>query len=579
MSTIELPVCRWRRQPTAPGFHVCISPRVRCNADGIPDTQCLTCAHRDHEPGQAQRRPCRHFGALVGVRPLRLLGRADQAAIAARVHRCCVHGECTPITANTALPNCLTCSDHSPNWQRPAAGSVRHLTYFLWPAGPWWRWNVDQLRARLSLFNGRRLIAAAIGGESASFDEVRAAFAGDVVELLPMVNDPGRREMVAHMELLRGVSAYRGEGDCTFYGHAKGASSYLYGEPVRRWAAAMYRGLLDFWPAVQRALVNHAAVGVFRRILTAPASLLGGWHYSGTFRWLRNKDIYSRNWQVEDGWWMGSELYPGRHFTLDESACLFGEFAYGGVGLYGVSTWDAWAQASVHLWETQHVDDRQDPQLVTVILTAHAQPQRVHDAVASVQAQSDDRWQLVIMCSGVNVLSNHFDRYAGDARIQVHWTGEYDRSVVQLRGQAWAINEAWRRGLVRGDLVIHLSDDDVLASSCIASWLAIARARPGQDAWYGTATRERLHADGHVDVLGPLEHVGAGTADRSLRRHVDGLQVCTRRSAHVPWPEDAESAPEADGIWMEQLAKATPIHPAPVHVGCHRHTPESTFTR
>lgn len=576
---VELPVCRWRRQPTQPGFHVCVSARVRCNSDGIPDKQCGTCLHRNHEPAQLPRRRCKHFGDLVNVRPLRLINRDDGFAIAARVHRCALHGECTPITANVPLQNCLTCDDHSADWRRPGVGSVRHLTYFLFPAGPFWRWNVQQLRSRLSLFNGRRLVAVAVGGESASFEEVKDDFRGDAVELLPMVNDPGRREMVAHMELLRRVSQYRGDQDVTFYAHGKGASSHLYGEPVRRWAAAMYAGLLDYWPAVARALVDHAAVGVFRRILTAPASLLGGWHYSGTFRWLRNKDIYSRNWQVEDAWWMGSELYPGRHFTLEESACLFGEFAYGGVGLYGADTWDSWAQAALDDFKAAHTADQEANMLVTVVLTAHAQPKRVHEAIASVKAQTTDRWELVVMYSGRIDQATLDELYHDDARIRLAPTGEDAGGSVGRCGQGWAINEAWRRGLVRGDLVCYLSDDDVLNPGAVGAWIVTARASPHQNAWYGMAERQRIDAAGGVELLGPLGLRGVSSPINSLRGHVDGLQLCHRRGFHVEWPEDAAVAGEADGVWMEALTQLTPIHPAQHVVGIHRHTPESCFTQ
>jgi hypothetical protein len=577
--TTELPLCRWRRQPTQPGFHVCISPRVRCNADGIPDTQCNTCLHRNHDLPTPTRRPCRHFGELLGVRPLKLLGRIDGASIPARVHRCALHGECSPNTGNTPIANCLTCPDHSPDWIRPAAGSVRHLTYFLWPAGPWWMWNVQQLRGRLALFNGVRLVAVAVGDGSASLDQVREEFAGDVVELLPMQNDAGRREMVGHMELLRRVSIYRGEGDAIFYGHGKGASSHPYGEAVRKWADAMYTGLLDYWPAVQRELVNHAAVGVFRRLLTPVPASVGTWHYSGTFRWIRNKDLFSRNWQVEDGWWMGSETYPGRHFRLDESCCLFGEFAYGGVGLYGTDTWSSWAQAALDDWRGSHRDDFHPPQLVTCILTTHRQAALVHEAIRSVQAQTADAWELVIMDSGHLSGLGAFDPYTGDARIRVVNTGWGAELRPGLWDQSWKINEAWRRGLVRGGLVVHLADDDAYAPRCFEQWLRTAAREPNQKAWYGVADRARIHHNGYCELLSPLGHVGDGRPDRSLRCHVDGLQVCVRRELRTDWPEAADQAAESDGFWMEALARKATIHQAHVYVGTHRHTPLSTHTQ
>lgn len=576
---VELPLCRWRRQPTGPGRHICISPRIRCNADGIPDEFCGTCKYRDHPPDQRPRLTCRHFGQLLKVAPVRLAGRSDGASVLSRYHRCIVHGECTPNVAQASIACCMTCPDHDPDWTRDRAGDVRHLTYFVYPAGPWWRWNVDQLLARLSLFNGRRIVAVATDDSSEAFETVAEAFAGLDVQLQPFANDPGLKEMVAHRWLLAELEAYRADGDVTFYGHGKGAGSHAYGEGVKRWAEEMYSGLLDYWPAVRRQLRDHAAVGVFRRILSPAPAAHVPWHYSGSFRWVRNRDLYSRNWRVIDGTFYGSETYPGRHFTADESACLYGEFAYGGVGLYVMPTWHLWAQAAADDWRAQHVQDRKRPQLVTVILPTHRQAVLVHEAVASVIGQTTDAWQLVIMDSGRLAGEGHFARYAGDGRIQAYITGDGELLRPGVNDQAWKINEAWRRGYVRGDLITHLADDDVYQPTALADFLRHAEANPGQAAWYGKADRVRVYESGFQEDLGPLGLRGVGTPVHSLRSHVDGLQVFHRRGARTDWPEEPARAREVDGWWMEALCRAANIHPAEVYVGAHRHTPLSRFTQ
>lgn len=575
----ELPLCRWRRQPTHPGNHICISPRIRCNADGIPDAFCSSCKYRDHAPDQKPRLSCRHFGELQKVAPVRLAGRSDGASVLTRYHACALLGSCTPNVVHAEIPCCMTCDKHDPDWTRPTAGDVRHLTYFIYPGGPWWAWNVDQLLARLSLFNGRRLVAVAVDHNSEAFETVAGRFAGLDVETVRFANDPGMKEMVAHRWLLAELERYRGDADVTFYGHGKGAGSYAYGEGVKRWATEMYTGLLDYWPAVRAQLRDHAAVGVFRRILSPAPAAHVPWHYSGSFRWLRNRDLYSRNWRAIDATFYGSETYPGRHFTADESACLYGEFAYGGVGLYVLPTWELWAQAAADEWRAQHVKDRLAPQLVTIILPTHKQEQLVHEAVESVRRQSADGWQLVILDSGRLAGADHFGRYAGDGRIQVHVTGDGEALRPGCNDQAWKINEAWRRGLVRGDLVLHLADDDALAPGCVAAWIAHAAAHPEQAAWYGKADRARVYESGFVELLGPLGLGRAGTPAHSLRCHVDGLQVCHRRSVRTDWPEEPGKAREADGHWMEALCRRANIHPADVYVGTHRHTPLSRFTQ
>lgn len=576
---VALPTCRWRRQPTGPGRHVCISPRVRCNAAGVDDEACSSCQHRDHAAAPGPRRQCRYFGPLLRVAPVPILHRRDGASVLARIHACSVHGECCPNTEHVARPCCQTCPQHDGDWTREQSGWVRHLTYHLYPAGPMWRWNVEQLLQRLSLFNGRRLVAIVTDQGSAEFGEAAELFAGVDVELLPLTNDPARKELVSHVAMVEALASYRGDADVTWYGHGKGVGSHTYGEGVRRWTLEMYRATLDYWPAVARELRGHAAVGVYRRVMSPATAARASWHYSGSFRWLRNKDLYRRNWQAIDPNFYGSETYPGRQFSFEEASCLFGEFAYAGVGLYLLSEWEAWAAAAAEEWYAAHVEDLVRPQLITCILTSHAQPELVHQAIRSVQGQTSDAWQLLVMDSGRLAAAGAFAQYAGDARIKVMVTGDGQVHRPDVNDQAYKINQAWERGLVRGDLVVHLADDDVYQPSCFAGWLHLAAERPGEAAWYGLADRGRLHPGGFYEPLGPLGHRGPGTPVNSLRTHVDGLQVCHRRSVRTTWPEHPQLAPESDGYWMEALAASTTLHPAGVYVGTHRHTPASRFTR
>jgi len=486
--------------------------------------------------------------------------------------------------AGVPLSWCMSCNVRDqgivgpPVLPVPAAGQVRHLTYHLFPQGPEWRPNVAQLCERISLFNGRRLVAVAIGDGSAAIDEVRSAFGEADVELIAFPNDPRTRELVSHVHLVAALECYRGPGDVTFYGHGKGISTAGAHGGVRQWREAMYRGCLDYWPAVQRALRTAAAVGVYRRLDYPPSGTKAPWHFSGSFRWLRNADLYAREYLSIDAGWCGGEAYPARHFRFHESACLFGEFRGGELGLYLKGEWDGWAQKAADAWYQEHAGDRHFPQLVTVILNAHNQPVRVHEAIASVQNQTADAWQLLILHSGRCASPSCFERYRTDARIQLMPTGETDADSSARCGQGWAINEAWRRGRVRGDLVLHLSDDDVLDPRFLERVLAIAAGKPDQAAWYGPADRLRVRKDGSAQQLGRLGTVGIGRPSNQLRCRVDGMQVFHRRSVRTDWPEKVELRAHADGWWIDALASKTDVHPVPWLVGTHRHTPESSFT-
>ncbi|MGH8277409.1 MAG: glycosyltransferase family 2 protein, partial [Steroidobacteraceae bacterium] len=373
--------------------------------------------------------------------------------------------------------------------RRADAGSIRHLIYHLYPVNDAWRWNIGQMRQRMSLFNGRRIVAAALGPGTATAAEVRDELEDLDVEVLEITNDAVLREMASYPMLLERLAGCTSPMDCHYYGHAKGVTSEGLYDGVRLWTTSMYEALLDHWPAVARELKTHCCVGIWRRHWAHSPGSTSQWHYSGSHRWVRNADLYSRDWRTIDRNWVGSESHPGRLFTVPESCGLYGSFSTQDLGLYQLSEWKRRASAERAAWVAEHLADREEPLLVTVILTAAKQRELVHQAIASVQAQTADAWQLLIMDAGELHAEGAYRRYAADARIQVLPTGETPELRRQLGIQAWAINEAWRRGKVRGDLVVCLCDDDLFDADWLAACLEAARSRPSEAAWYGAAER------------------------------------------------------------------------------------------
>lgn len=431
----------------------------------------------------------------------------------------------------------------------------------------------------MSLFNGRRIVFCVTGPGLAPLDAVQRELEGCDVTWLTAENNPVLKEYVGFPHLLRSLQTYNGLEDVTFYGHGKGVASSAWGPGVQRWAESMYSGLLDYWPAVQRELTSHPCVGVWRKRQGWAPINASTWHYAGSFRWVRNRDMYSRRWDDYIVDWVCPEAHVGGVFSLAESGCLYGDSGSSLFQLYGDDWWASWAQGEKDRWEAAHTADRVKPQLCTVILTAHSQIQRVHDAIHSVLAQSCDNWQLLIMDSGRIAATGAYQRYAGDARIHVELTGETAAQRETRCMQGWAINQAWKRGLVRGDLVMHLSDDDVYAPDHVEVLVRAARENPEQQAWYRGADRVEVLADGQERVLGELPTCGVGQTGHLLAGRVDGMQVAHRRAVRQPWPERRADAPLADGVWMDALASTVAIYPLTGVCGRHRHTPESTFTR
>jgi hypothetical protein len=231
----------------------------------------------------------------------------------------------------------------------PAAGRDaegcrrRHLLWFCCPAahGDAWRYNADQLLARIGLFNGRRVAAvltapgdvvppAGLARPPFRLDPpgaVRDALAGhgfDVVE----VPDAGVGEAAAFGLLWESVAGYRTPTDITFYCHAKG-TSYRPEMPahIREWVRILYAANLDYFPLVRAQFrAGKLAVGSMRQA-TGPKR---DWIYSGAFYWFRNRAAFARDWRAAL-WhhYTGVERWPGRLFRRDEAACLFKDYEPG----------------------------------------------------------------------------------------------------------------------------------------------------------------------------------------------------------------------------------------------------------
>jgi orotate phosphoribosyltransferase len=120
--------CRWRGAESV-GRYGCSSPKLSVRG-GVTAAQCAGCYCRDHGPvmnpvprrpagasallrARLARVPCVHLGAPAGEdRPC--LGCGQQGKTAA-VHRCGLHGLCTPQNGPAdGAPWCLRCDDYAP---------------------------------------------------------------------------------------------------------------------------------------------------------------------------------------------------------------------------------------------------------------------------------------------------------------------------------------------------------------------------------------------------------------------------------------------------------------------------------
>ncbi|HSG72069.1 MAG TPA: hypothetical protein VLA12_16745 [Planctomycetaceae bacterium] len=187
-----------------------------------------------------------------------------------------------------------------------------------------WQRNAEIIRENRDLFDGKRIIAIATNARGTMHrldkpDVVKDAF-GDGFEFIEVPNDKHLREVASFIPLMERIQDNNTPDDVTFFCHAKGCTHSVDPQhPISKWREAMYETCLH-WPGVEAALREFPIAGSFRR-----TSVLGRshWHYSGTFYWLRNRDVFSRNWQGIERAWFGTESFPGITFTKEESACMF----------------------------------------------------------------------------------------------------------------------------------------------------------------------------------------------------------------------------------------------------------------
>ena len=249
-------------------------------------------------------------------------------------------------------------STHNSNGHEPQARQSisalpkRNLIYHVWPVkGSLWKWNIEQLLQRIDIFNGRRLISIFHDEHSEDPDTVKGLLDGHGCEFLMTPNDP-RGEAAVFGTLLEKLRSTETDG-LTFYAHAKGVK---YGptasRPVHRWAETLYRVNLDDWVSVKAELNQYAMTGAFKMLgrFTAHHNV-EDWHYSGTFFWFRNADVFSREYRNVPNFYGGVEAWPGVMFSASETGCVF----LNGVRQLGYleSFWRDIGDAALNQWEAR----------------------------------------------------------------------------------------------------------------------------------------------------------------------------------------------------------------------------------
>jgi glycosyltransferase involved in cell wall biosynthesis len=226
---------------------------------------------------------------------------------------------------------------------------------------------------------------------------------------------------------------------------------------------------------------------------------------------------------------------------------------------------------------------------VSCICVCHNKPDVTHEAIGSIVGQTFPDWEAIVVDSGVLYDAGYYDRFGwrADGRIRLLRSHETEQTRRTRAMAPWCFNECFRRGLVRGDLVTYLCDDDVLYPDAFATFVAYCRHNPDAQAMYASQDVGVIYPNGWHAIVGERRATRPGGRCCNGRRmdgEVDYLQFCHRADVlkRFPddeyWPEAKETEEHADGLFMERVGKYVPIHPIDVKVSQNRRTARSTYT-
>jgi hypothetical protein len=124
----------------------------------------------------------------------------------------------------------------------------------------------------------------------------------------------------------------------------------------------LYETLLDHWPVVEDGLARHPVTGSFQKCgETWPTQYTGSqWHYSGSWFWVRNRELFAKDWRRIDRFWSGIEPYPSVHFG-DEAGCVFLKDGARSMDLYDQAYWSRVVEPALAQFRDANVSRRTEP--------------------------------------------------------------------------------------------------------------------------------------------------------------------------------------------------------------------------
>lgn len=225
--------------------------------------------------------------------------------------------------------------------------------------------------------------------------------------------------------------------------------------------------------------------------------------------------------------------------------------------------------------------------MISVVLPTRNRVNLIHETFASVQDQSIDTWELIVVDDHSNDGTDAVVKLLadGDRRIR------YVRSVAGCKGAPAARNFGLRKS--RGEFILFLDDDDLLAPDCLRQRLGVMESCPSADIAIGVhktfdvsphleeaLTPKRMSDDLMVDFL--------SFADPWATGGVLWRKSSLERLGPNPWRESLTFYQDWE---LSIRALAHGFHPVPTGFvdwflrrdanprisSCHRRSPEDTL--
>lgn len=223
---------------------------------------------------------------------------------------------------------------------------------------------------------------------------------------------------------------------------------------------------------------------------------------------------------------------------------------------------------------------------VSIFMPSFNKPGYVVQGIKSVLEQTSSEWELW-------VLDNSMD---SETRLRLaEWNSHPQIRILcldinfEVRAvkdvPVYLCNKYYPEA--NGDIIIYMSDDDLLAPRLVERVIQELDDNSGWEALYWNSLLAVVHHPEDHPTAFPWLSAGITRGRGRLDSQVDGGQVAIRKNAFErlsqPWyPEDLSLGQNthSDGVLMEKLASTgVEFHPVNFDGLIHRRTPLSTYTR